>query len=133
MFYTCATVKYEGMDIHRLTGEASHILFTLTSVSLAPNAQSTLAGMLKDAMGLQRTLALQKARYKLLFFRRQDDNMQFDDRTMETVNDIDPAMEDDRKFLFCAFPGLIKYGDEWGEHSEMSNIVLKARVCSGVN
>ncbi|CAN9365715.1 unnamed protein product [Alternaria alternata] len=131
--------KESEASIHRLAGEASHILFTLTSVSLAPSAQSTLAGMLKDAMGLQRTLALQKARYKLLFFRRQDDNMQFDDRTMETVNDVDPAMEDDtdmeidRKFLFCAFPGLIKYGDEWGEHSEMSNIVLKARVCSGVS
>ena len=131
--------KESEASIHRLAGEASHILFTLTSVSLAPNAQSTLAGMLKDAMGLQRTLALQKARYKLLFFRRQDDNMQFDDRTMETVNDVDPAMEDDtdmeidRKFLFCAFPGLIKYGDEWGENSEMSNIVLKARVCSGVS
>ncbi|OAG15552.1 hypothetical protein CC77DRAFT_946282, partial [Alternaria alternata] len=131
--------KESEASIHRLAGEISHILFTLTSVSLAPNAQSTLAGMLKDAVYLQRTLALQKARYKLLFFRRQDDNMQFDDRTMETVNDVDPAMEDDtdmevdRKFLFCTFPGLMKYGDEWGEHSEMSNVLLKARVCSGAS
>ncbi|KAH8624350.1 hypothetical protein IG631_21089 [Alternaria alternata] len=131
--------KESEASIHRLAGEASHILFTLTSVSLAPNAQSTLAGMLKDAVGLQRTLALQKARYKLLFFRHQNDNMQFDDRTMETVNDVDPSMEDDtdmevdRIFLFCAFPGLIKYGDEWGEHYEMSNVLLKARVCSCVS
>jgi hypothetical protein len=131
--------KENEASLHRLTGEITHVLFTLTSVSLAPNAQSTLAGILKDAVGLQRTLALQKARYQLLFFRCQDGNMRFDDRTMEAVNDIDPAMEDDtdmnvdRTFLFCAFPGLIKYGDEWGEHSEMSNVLLKARVCSGVS
>ena len=131
--------KENEASLHRLTGEITHVLFTLTSVSLAPNAQSTLAGILKDAVDLQRTLALQKARYQLPFFRCQDGNMRFDDRTMEAVNDIDPAMEDDtdmnvdRTFLFCAFPGLIKYGDEWGEHSEMSNVLLKARVCSGVS
>ncbi|KAI4632047.1 uncharacterized protein J4E87_001517 [Alternaria ethzedia] len=126
-------------SLHRLTGEVSHILFTLTSVSLPPHAQSVLTGILKDAASLQRTLALQKARYQLLFFRCQDASMQFDDRTMEAVNDVDPAVEDgtdmdvDRRFLFCAFPGLVKWGDEWGEHAEMSNVLLKARVCSGVN
>jgi hypothetical protein len=131
--------KETETSLHRLTREISHILFTLTSVSLAPTAQSTLTGILKDAVSLQRTLALQKARYQLLFFCCQDASMQFDDRTMEAVNDVDPAMEDgtgmdvDRKFLFCAFPGLIKHGDEWGEHVEMSNVLLKARVCSGVS
>ncbi|KAI4646297.1 uncharacterized protein J4E78_009219 [Alternaria triticimaculans] len=126
-------------SLHGLAGEISHILFTLTSVSLPPNAQSMLTGILKDAVTLQRTLALQKARYQLLFLRCQDASMQFDDRTMEAVNDVDPAVEDgadmdvDPRFLFCAFPGLIKYGDEWGEHVEMSNVLLKARVCSGVN
>jgi hypothetical protein len=131
--------KVNEASLHRLTGEISHILFTLTSISLPPNAQSTLAGILKDAVSLQRTLALQKARYQLLFFRYQDDSMHFDDRTMEAVNDVDPAMEDDtdmdvdRTFLFCAFPGLVKYGDEWGEHSEMSNVLMKARVCSGLS
>jgi len=126
-------------SLHRLTGEISHILFTLTSVSLPPHAQSVLTGILKDAVILQRTLALQKARYQLLFLRCQDASMRFDDRTMEAVNDVDPAVEDgtdmdvDRRFLFCAFPGLVKWGDEWGEHAEMSNVLLKARVCSGVS
>ncbi|KAG9185761.1 hypothetical protein G6011_07092 [Alternaria panax] len=131
--------KQSEASLHRLTAEISHILFTLTSISLPPNAQSTLAGILKDAVSLQRTFALQKARYQLLFVRCSGGSMQFDDRTMEAVNDFDPAMEDDtdldidRMFLFCAFPGLIKYGDEWGEHFEMSNVLLKARVCSGVS
>ncbi|KAI4626004.1 hypothetical protein J4E80_003139 [Alternaria sp. BMP 0032] len=126
-------------SLHRLTGEISHILFTLTSVSLPPSAQSTLTGILKDAVSLQRSLALQKARYQLLFFRCQDASVQFDDHTMEAVNNVDSAVEDgadmdvDRRFLFCAFPGLIKYGDEWGEHVEMTNVLLKARVCSGVS
>jgi hypothetical protein len=130
--------KQNEASLHRLTGEISHILFTLTSISLPPNAQSTLAGILKDTVNLQRTLALQKARYQLLLFRCQDAGKPFDDRTMEAVNDFDPTMEDDtdmdvdRTLLFCAFPGLIKYGDEWGEHSEMSNVLMKARVCSGM-
>ena len=126
-------------SLHRLAGEISHMLFTLTSVSLPPSAHSTLTGILKDAVGLQRTLSLQKARYQLPFFRCQDASMQFDDRTMEAVNDVDSAVEDgadmdvDRRFLFCAFPGLVKWGDEWGEHVEMSNVLLKARVCSGAS
>ena len=124
-------------SLHRLLGEICHLLFTLTSTTVPLPAQSTLDGILKDAVDLQRTLALQKARYQLLFFRGRDTKMHLDDRTMEAVNNVDSGMDDDtdmetdRTFLFCAIPGLIKHGNEWGEHLEISNVLLKARVCSG--
>ncbi|EUC31722.1 hypothetical protein COCCADRAFT_100566 [Bipolaris zeicola 26-R-13] len=123
--------------LHRILGDICHLLFTLTSTTVTSSAQSALSGILKNAVDFQRTLALQKARYQLLFFRSEGKKMCLDDRTMEAINDVDSTtdddtpMETDRTFLFCVFPGLVKHGDEWGEHDEMSNVLLKARVCSG--
>ncbi|KAJ5063302.1 hypothetical protein J3E72DRAFT_413708 [Bipolaris maydis] len=123
--------------LHRILGDVCHLFFTLTSTTVTSSAQLALSGILKNAVDFQRTLALQKARYQLLFFRSEGKKMYLDDRTMEAINDADSTMDDDtvmetdRTFLFCAFPGLVKHGDEWGEHHEMSNILLKARVCSG--
>jgi hypothetical protein len=117
--------------------ELEHVLFTLTSVSLTPGAHSALVSILTVAADLQRTLVLQKAQYQLLFFRDQvAGNTRYDDRKMDSVND-DFIDEDgdthiDRKFLFSVFPGLEKWGDEFGGHPEISNILLKAKVCCSV-
>jgi hypothetical protein len=108
--------------------EVEHVLFTLSSVSLTSSAQSALVGILDFAADLQRTLVLQKARYQMLFFR----SPKFDDRTMECVdNDSsdDGDFYSDRRVLLCIFPGLEKFGDESGHHPEVSNVLLKARVC----
>ncbi|RMZ74407.1 Involucrin repeat [Pyrenophora seminiperda CCB06] len=119
--------------LHRLCGDICHLLFNLTSTTITPNAQSALNSIFKDAVNLQRTLILQRARYQVLFFRNQDGAMAFDDCTMEAINDPNPSMEEDsdmdmgRTLKFCAFPGLVKYGDERGHHPEMRNILLKAR------
>ena len=124
--------------LHRICGEICHLLFTLTSTNITPNAQSALKSILDDAVSLQRTLTLQRARYQLLFFRNHDEVMEFDECTMEAINDPHPSMDEDsdmdmdRTLKFCAFPGLLKYGDERGHHPEMRNILLKASVCSGV-
>lgn len=130
--------KVREQSLHRVLGDICHLLFTLTSINVSSSAQLGLSGILKQAVDLQRTLALQKAQYQLLFFRNQEKTMCFDDRTMEAINDVDPTMDDDssmktdRTFLFCAFPGLVKHGNEWGEHLEISNVLLKARVCTGL-
>lgn len=122
--------------LHKIAGEIAHMLFTITAVNLTPAAQSTLMGILHTAVELQRTMILQKARYRVSFFRNQEGGKScaFDECKMESVNDIDSAMEDedvsiDRYFSFCVFPCLEKYGDEWGENMEVSNVLLKARVC----
>jgi hypothetical protein len=124
--------------LHELAGEISRLLWTLTAVIITTDAYKILDGIVSTAIELQRTLALQKARYKVLFYRNQDIRMHFDDRTMEAINDIEGIVDDgsdmniDRTFSFCVFPGLIKFGDEWGQHPEVSNVLLKARVCSSV-
>lgn len=121
--------------IHRLTGDISHQLFTLTSTTAALQAQQSLEGILSTAADIQRTLLLQKAEYRLHFFRNQSGhNIRFDDDRMESIHDVDGLDEDgdivlDRNFDFCVFPSLEKFGDEHGENAAVSNVLLKARVC----
>jgi hypothetical protein len=120
--------------LHKIVGEIAHLLFTLTSVNLTPSAKAGLLGILHAAADLQRTIVLQKARYHVLFFRSQDSSV-FDERRMESDDDLDSAMEDDCEmhedqcFLFCVFPCVEKFGDEWGENLEVGNVLLKAKVC----
>lgn len=124
--------------LHKIAGEVAHLLFTLTAVNLSTTAQAGLMSILDAAAGLQRTMVLQKARYQVLFFRDQGDGG-FDELRMDAVNDVDGLGGDDdgvagqRRFLFCVFPCLEKFGDEWGENLEVSNVLLRARVCNGVN
>ena len=119
---------------HRLCSEIIHQLFTLTSVNLTPAAQTTLESILQGAVALQNTLLLQKAQYRILFYRNEEGHeIAFDDQKMEVINDIDSSSEDDmvveRKFSFCVFPCLEKSGDEYGEHANVRNVLLKASVC----
>jgi hypothetical protein len=122
--------------MHRLCSEIEHQLFTLTSVNLTSNAQATLEGILYAAADFQNTLLLQKAQYKVIFFRNQEGlEVEFDDCRMESINDLDDSIGDDmvidRKIAFCVFPCLEKIGDEYGEHVDIRNILLKASVCCG--
>ncbi|KAF2873168.1 hypothetical protein BDV95DRAFT_605733 [Massariosphaeria phaeospora] len=125
--------------LHRLAGEIGHQLFTLTSINLTTVAQLSLVDILNTAADLQHTLLLQKAQYKIHFFRSEESrDMYYDDDKMESINDLDSGVDDDgdvftdRRFLFCVFPCLEKFGDEWGENVDVSNVLLKARVCCGV-
>ncbi|KAF2829878.1 hypothetical protein CC86DRAFT_453437 [Ophiobolus disseminans] len=122
-----SSVLQQGKNevLHRIREEIAHLLFTLTNANLTPNAQVALMGILNTAADLQRTLALQKAQYQVLFFHNADSVGQigFDERRMESVNDMDSMVDDDmisskRQFLFCVFPCLEKSGDEWGENQE---------------
>tara|TARA_R110002003_G_scaffold9_8_gene422 strand:+ start:10379 stop:11875 length:1497 start_codon:yes stop_codon:yes gene_type:complete len=125
--------------LHSIAGEIAHVLFALTSANLSPNAHSALIAILGAAADLQRRLALQKARYQVLFFRGKDRvDLAFDEHRMESINDLDNNTDDDttmagsNQFLFCVFPCLQKFGDERGENLDVRNVLLKARVCCGV-
>jgi hypothetical protein len=135
----CRSLEQGKSDfLHTIAGEIAHLLFTLTSVNLTSAAQSALEAILNATADLQRTLALQKARYQVLFFHyaKSNEDSGFDDRRMESDQDLDSMDEHDglpeRQFLFCVFPCLEKFGNEWGEDEEMGNVLLKARVCCGV-
>jgi hypothetical protein len=133
------TIKEEKtLQIDRLASEILHHLHAITSTTLPPEAQSALNGILIAAVDLQNSLLLQKARYRVDFsHERSGFKPGFDDDRMEPINELDGYVDDDgdvvvdRIFAFCVFPCLEKFGDEYGEHTEVSNVLVKARVyCS---
>jgi hypothetical protein len=120
-------------SLQQLAGEIGQTLFTLTSVDLTESAHATLVGILNAAADLQRILSLQKAQYRVTFFRSTPNrDMQFKDQVMESINDLDRTVDGtytEREFSFCVFPCLEKFGVE--ESPETSIVLLKARVCCG--
>lgn len=133
-------VKEERVrQIDRLAFEILHHLHAITSVVLPSEARSALENILNTTAELQDTLLLQKARYRVDFAREQNGvNPSFDDERMEPINELDEYVDDDgdvlvdRVFAFCVFPCLEKFGDEYGEHTEVSNVLVRARVCCSV-
>lgn len=126
-------------QLHRLVNDISHQLFTLTSANISAEAQSTLQSILNAAANFQTTLFLQKAQYRVHSFRNQSSSVvSFDGDRMESVNDLDDYVDEDgdivvdREFAFCVFPCLEKFGDEYGENVEVSNVLVKAKVCCSI-
>lgn len=120
--------------VHRIAGDIQHQFFSITSVNLPSQAQTSLISILNVAIDLQQMLLMQKAQYHIEFFRNQEakEIVSFDDERMEPVNDIDgdgDVLVERRFFSFCVFPCLEKFGDEFGEKTDVRNILLKARVC----
>ncbi|KAJ4297873.1 hypothetical protein N0V90_005772 [Kalmusia sp. IMI 367209] len=126
-------------QMHRLAADVIHHLFVLTSATLPIDAQSALESILNATADFQNTLLLQKAQYKMQFFRKQGNaETGFDDNRMESINELDEFVDEEgdtvvhRAFSFCIFPCLEKFGDEYGNHAEVSNVLVKARVCCSV-
>ncbi|KAJ4356280.1 uncharacterized protein N0V89_004311 [Didymosphaeria variabile] len=131
--YTIKEGKAHQRDL--LASCILHHLLAITSTTPLPEARSALDSILSATMEFQNTLLLQKARYKVDFFRKQDElHQSVDDNRMEPINELDGFTDDDgdvvvdRGFVFCVFPSLEKFGDEYGEHTEVSNVLVRARV-----
>lgn len=128
---------WEREQLASLASELEGLMLSMSSTEITSSARYALIGILKAAADLQRTLCLQKAAYKVIVFVFPwddflDHDHQFDDRTMEPINELEEPMDEQtgpqihRKFKFCVFPCLQKI-DDGVEH-----IIFRARVCSGV-
>jgi hypothetical protein len=134
------TIREEKtLQIDRLASGILHHLHAITSTAIPPETQSALNGILTATVDFQNSLLLQKARYRVEFAREQSGfKPSFDDDRMEPINELDGYVDDDgdvvvdRVFAFCVFPCLEKFGDEYGEHTEVSNVLVKAKVCCSV-
>ncbi|KAF9698092.1 hypothetical protein EKO04_003531 [Ascochyta lentis] len=131
--------EQKNETVQELVNGLEAILLSITSTRLTSSARATLSGILNTAVELQRTLCLQKAQYRVLFFDTLEHrNHHLDDRTMEPVNDPEYSMEEgndqqaERRFGFCVFPCLEKLGHVVGADTGLGHIVFKARVCCGV-
>lgn len=127
------TVSWRNHELERLADQLEGIMSSISSTELTPSARSALLSIMSSAASLQRTLCLQKAEYRVVFFDTLAGRYHhFDDRAMEPINDLDDAMDESnepdtrREFAFCVFPCLQKLGHDF------DNVIFKARVCSGV-
>jgi hypothetical protein len=132
-------LKEKAIEMQNLANELEGVLFSITSIELTTSSRLGLTGILNMVADLQRTLCLQKAEYRVLFFDSLEGKDHYlDNRTMEPVNDLEYIMDEgsdmytQRKFAFCVFPCLEKLGGETGDRTDMSSVVLRARVCCGV-
>ena len=123
--------------LHKIADNIGNRLFTLTAINLTPGAHASLLTILNTTADLQRTLLLQKAQYQIRFFRHEEGReVHFDPERMDAINDLENGVEEDsdvftqRRFNFCVFPCLEKFGD--GEKAEVRSVLLKARVCCAV-
>ena len=131
--------EWKEQELQRLATETENVLSSISYTRLVPGAQIALISILNTAAALQRTLCLQKAGYRLLFFGTGNGrDHRFDFRTMESVNDPEYAVGEgddsgsERRLSFCVFPCLEKYNSDVGDSTEISSIVLRARVHCGV-
>lgn len=133
-----AMSEWQTEEIQRLSQELERIMLSITSTELTSGARVTLFGILNTAANLQRILCLQKVQYRVLFLDTEQGQHNFDSRTMESVNDLEYAMDEgsgqafERKFIFCVFPGLEKLVNDMGANINRSHVVFKARVCCDV-
>ncbi|KAF1929398.1 uncharacterized protein M421DRAFT_100498 [Didymella exigua CBS 183.55] len=126
--------SWKNKRLGLLANELENIMSSISSTDIASSARSALIGIMNTAADLQRILCLQKTGYQVNFFDSLDGtHYHFDDRTMESINDLEESMDDDSEpyvhhhdFAFCVFPCLQKVG------KDVENIVFKARVCCGV-
>lgn len=134
-----AIAEEKSLQVHQWTGGIVHHLTSVTSTTLPPESIRALESILFAAVEFQNTLLLQRARYRIESFQNQGDfRPSFDDRQMEPVNELDGHLDEDgdvvtdRNFEFCVFPCLEKFGDEHGEHVDVSNMLVKAKVCCSI-
>ncbi|KAF1978028.1 hypothetical protein BU23DRAFT_525671 [Bimuria novae-zelandiae CBS 107.79] len=132
-------VEGRKLQVHQLATDVLHHLITITFANLPVEAHSALETILDAAADFHTTLQLQKAQYSVQFPRNQlDVELSFDGNRMEPINELDDYADEegdmivDRTFSFCVFPGLEKWGDEFGDHTEVSNVLVKARVCCSI-
>ncbi|KAF2741106.1 hypothetical protein EJ04DRAFT_571821 [Polyplosphaeria fusca] len=111
--------------LHAMVNDIKTHLSNLTSVTITPAAMASLSDIFCNSNGdtayaAAAEGALQGAQTVL-----------FDDSLMENINgddmdDVDTFTK--RELAFCVFPCLEKFGDEAGEHLDVSNVLLKAKI-----
>ncbi|KAJ4381046.1 hypothetical protein N0V86_003393 [Didymella sp. IMI 355093] len=125
--------NWRTQQLGSLASELENIMSSISSVDITSSARSALISIMNAAADLQHILCLQKAGYNVIFFDfLEGKHHRFDDRVMESINDLEERMDDgselyvhDRDFVFCVFPCLKKIGDS------VENTVFKAKVYCG--
>lgn len=108
------------------------ILDAITDAKATEARDQALRGLVQSAVELSRLLVVQKAVFKVFMPEiLPHQQTTFDSLTMEEIGGEDEEGLEQREVSCVTFPGIIKWGDETGEHLQYRNTIAKARVlCS---
>ena len=114
--------QYADASAERIAGRICHTLSALTDAE-TNHAVAALPVIVKRAITLAHLFKVQRAQYE---FAIPDFGAGFDPLLME---DIAADSDAHGTSVLCATsPAVIKLGDEYGNHSHLRNIVVKAKV-----
>ncbi|KAI0181340.1 hypothetical protein GGR52DRAFT_583745 [Hypoxylon sp. FL1284] len=107
----------------------NHILDATTDASATNARDHALRTLVQNSVELARLLVVQKATFKVYMpkiFPHQ--RVLFESSCMEDIGAEDEEALTGREICCVTFPGVIKTGDENGNHPQFTNVVAKARV-----
>jgi activating signal cointegrator complex subunit 1 len=115
-----------------LVSRINNILNNISDVQHSDARDQSLRSLLNSAVELSRLLRVQKAVFKTIMPVIEGHQINiFDADTMEDVGGEDEDSLEGREICCTTFPGMIKEGDEAGEHAQLKNVISKARIlCS---
>lgn len=136
---TLAILRKGAVDKLRSTTDAvidsivkriNSIMDDISDVKGSEARDQSLKALINSSIDLSRLVRVQKAVFKMVMPVIEGHHIStFDAETMEDMGVED---EDEGSEIYCVmFPGMIKEGDESGEHTQFRNVIAKARVlCS---
>lgn len=109
--------------------QTNEIMDNMSDTKSTPTRDQSLRAMVVDAVDLARLLRVQRAVFTVSMPVVEDvQEIPFDASHMEDIGGEDEETLNERKIRCVTFPGIIKEGDENGEHTQLRNIIAKARV-----
>ncbi|KAI1397777.1 RNA ligase-like domain-containing protein [Hypoxylon fuscum] len=107
----------------------NHILGAITDASATSTRDHALRALVHNSVDLARSLVVQKATFKIYMPKiLPHQRTFFETSTMEDIGAEDEENLTGREISCVTFPGIIKIGDEDGNHPQFTNVVAKARV-----
>ncbi|KAI0011692.1 hypothetical protein F4779DRAFT_173788 [Xylariaceae sp. FL0662B] len=110
----------------------NRIVNTVTDAKETDSRNQALRALVNNAIDLARLLVVQKAVFKVNMPKLlPHQRILFEASTMDDIGGEDEDSLTAREICCVTFPGIIKTGDENGDHLHFTNVVSKARVlCS---
>ncbi|KAI1388735.1 uncharacterized protein F4822DRAFT_254759 [Hypoxylon trugodes] len=107
----------------------NHILDSITDANATDARDHALRALVHNSVELARLLVVQKATFKVHMPKiLPHQQILFEKATMEDIGAEDEESLTGREICCVTFPGVIKTGDENGNHPQFKNVVAKARV-----
>ncbi|RFU31989.1 hypothetical protein B7463_g4391, partial [Scytalidium lignicola] len=120
--------KETAAVMEKLVYQINHIMDSISDVQKSEARDQPLKAMITNAIDLSRLLRIQKAVFSIVMPSIEEhQRTMFDVESMEDIGGEDEDTLQEKEIFCVTFPGIVKIGDENGEHTHLRNIVAKAK------